>query len=182
MSNFRNISINGKYDFRIFLVLLFSLSLFMICWFGPLSVYAGHDYYFNIGRFEMLIQTIKAGNYPIYIDYNTLEGYGYFTKGFYPDLVLFPFALLAILTGAGIAYNLMIFTMTFLCGLFMYNAVKVVFGNSFVSAISAILYTFSAYHLFDWYNRAALGESISFTFLPLVFLGLYHIIKGDYKK
>jgi hypothetical protein len=64
----------------------------------------------------------------------------------------------------------------------MYKAVDAIFKNSFVASASSLLYTFSAYHLFDWYNRAALGESISFTFLPLVFLGLYHIIAGDYKK
>jgi uncharacterized membrane protein len=154
----------------------------MVCWFGPVSAYAGHDYFFNIGRFDVLIDALKSGDYPIYIDYNALEGYGYFTKGFYPDLIILPFAALGILTGTIAAYNVMIFTMTFLCGLFTYMAVNMVFRNTFIASASAILYTFSAYHLFDWYNRAALGESLSFTFLPIVFLGLYHIIKGDYRK
>lgn len=172
----------GKYDFRIFLLILSVLSLFMVCWFGPVSEYSGHDYYFNIGRLEILMQALKEGNYPIYLDYDTLEGYGYFTKGFYPDLVILPFAIIGLLVGSVLAYNILIFTMTFLCGLFMYKAVNVVFRNSFIASVSSILYTFSAYHLFDWYNRAALGESISFTFLPLIFLGLYHILAGDYKK
>ncbi|MBB4037589.1 hypothetical protein GGR21_003509 [Dysgonomonas hofstadii] len=48
--------------------------------------------------------------------------------------------------------------------------------------LSAVLYTFSAYHLFDWYNRGALGEAISFTFLPVVFLGFYEIAKGNYRR
>ncbi|MFV0417918.1 MAG: hypothetical protein ACK5KT_04165 [Dysgonomonas sp.] len=172
----------GKYDFRIFLLILSTLSLFMVCWFGPVSEYSGHDYYFNIGRLEILMQALKEGNYPIYLDYDTLEGYGYFTKGFYPDLILLPFAVIGLLVGSVSAYNILIFSLTFLCGLFMYKAVDVVFKNSFIASVSSILYTFSAYHLFDWYNRAALGESISFTFLPLVFLGLYHILIGNYKK
>lgn len=172
----------GKYDFRIFLLILLALSLFMVCWFGPVSEYSGHDYYFNIGRMEVLMQALREGNYPFYLDYDTLEGYGYFTKGFYPDLILLPFALIGFLIGSVTAYNILIFTMTFLCGLLMYWAVNAVFRNSFIASVSAILYTFSAYHLFDWYNRAALGESISFTFLPIIFLGLYHIIVGDYKK
>jgi uncharacterized membrane protein len=130
----------------------------------------------------VLINALKSGDYPIYIDYNTLEDYGYFTKGFYPDLIILPFAALGILTGTIAAYNVMIFTMTFLCGLFTYIAVNTIFRNSFAASVSAILYTFSAYHLFDWYNRAALGESLSFSFLPVIFLGLYHIIKGDYRK
>lgn len=171
-----------KCDFRIFLLILSILSLFMVCWFGPVSEYSGHDYYFNIGRLEILIQALKEGNYPIYLDYDTLEGYGYFTKGFYPDLIILPFAVIGLLFGSVLAYNALIFALTFLCGLFMYKAVDVVFKNSFIASVSSILYTFSAYHLFDWYNRAALGESISFTFLPLIFLGLYHILIGDYKK
>lgn len=182
MNNEAEIKTDSKYSLWIFLSLLFALSLFMVCWFGPLSAYAGHDYFFNIGRFNVLIDALKSGDYPIYVDYNALEGYGYFTKGFYPDLIILPFAALGILTGTIAAYNVMIFTMTFLCGLFTYIAVNKVFRNAFVASTSAILYTFSAYHLFDWYNRAALGESLSFTFLPVIFLGLYHIIKGDYRK
>lgn len=171
-----------KYDYLIFLLVLTALSLFMVCWSGPISEYAGHDYYFNTIRFGVLIDNLKSGTYPIYIDSNALDGYGYFTKAFYPDLILLPFALLGILTGAGFAYSAMIFSLTFLCGLFMYSAVNVVFESSAVAAISSILYTFSAYHLFDWYNRGALGEAISFTFLPIIFLGLFQIIVGDYKK
>ncbi|MBF0650650.1 hypothetical protein IR083_17650 [Dysgonomonas sp. GY75] len=182
MNSVNDIKTDSKYSFWIFLSLLFALSLFMVCWFGPVSAYAGHDYFFNIGRFNVLIDALKSGNYPIYLDYNALEGYGYFTKGFYPDLIILPFAALGILTGTIAAYNVMIFTMTFLCGLLTYIAVNTVFRNTFVASVSAILYTFSAYHLFDWYNRAALGESLSFTFLPVIFLGLYHIIKGDYRK
>jgi len=177
--------IKGNKDCReywIFLFILTALSLFMVCWFGPISEFSGHDYYFNIGRFNVLIDALKSGSYPIYIDYNALEGYGYFTKGFYPDLIILPFAAIGIITGVGTAYHVMIFTMTFLCGLFSYHAVNTILKNPFAAAASAILYTFSAYHLFDWYNRAALGESISFTFLPIVFLGFYHIVSGNPRK
>ncbi|MDR1882158.1 MAG: hypothetical protein LBR26_05175 [Prevotella sp.] len=182
MNSLADIKADGKSGFRIFLLVLFALSLFMVCRLGPVSTYAGHDYFFNTGRFNVLIQALKSGNYPVYMDYNALGGYGYFTKGFYPDLVLLPFAALGIFTGTLVAYDAMIFTMTFLCGLFMFHAVNGVFKNTFVASVSAILYSFSAYRLFDWYNRAALGESLSFTFLPVVFLGLYRIIKGDHRK
>lgn len=46
----------------------------------------------------------------------------------------------------------------------------------------SILYTFSVYRLIDIYPRGALGEVFAFTFLPIVFWGLYHIIKGNYHK
>ncbi len=173
---------DGRYDYPLFLCVLFALSLFMVCWFAPVSEYGGHDYFFNFRRFSVLMDALQAGKYPIYLDFNAMDGYGYFTKAFYPDLILLPFSAIGLLIGAVAAYNVMIFTLTFLCGLFMYHAVKTVFNNRMAASFSAILYTFSAYHLFDWYNRGALGESISFTFLPVIFLGLYHIIAGDSRK
>lgn len=173
---------NKKREFWTFFTVLTFLSLFMVLWSGPLSEYPGHDFYFHFGRFETLINALKESNYPIYLDYSTLEGYGYFTKAFYPDLVLLPFAILAMATNSIFAFNAMVFTYTLLCGLFMYRAVNYIFKCSFAAAISAIVYTFSTYHFYDWYNRTALGEAISFAFLPLVFLGLYHILRGDYKK
>ena len=171
-----------KYDKPLFLAVLAALSLFMVCWYAPVSDYGGHDYFFNLQRFRTLMDALQSGNYPVYLDYQVMEGYGYFTKAFYPDLMLLPFAALAILTGIPFAYDTMIFTYTFLCGLFMYQAVHTVFKNEKMAYLSAILYTFSAYHLFDWYNRGALGEAISFTFLPIVFLGLYEIAKGYYRR
>ena len=169
-------------DRKVFFVVLALLSLFMVCWYGPVSEYGGHDYFFNIQRFKTLIEALQSGNYPIYLDYQVMEGYGYFTKAFYPDLILLPFAAMAMITGINFAYSTLIFTMTFLCGLFMYQAVNTIFGNRKTAYVGSILYTFSVYHLFDWFNRGALGEAISFTFLPIIFLGLYHIVKGDYRK
>jgi len=171
-----------KYDKPLFIVVLAILTLFMVCWYAPISEYGGHDYFFNLQRFRTLMDALQSGNYPVYLDYQAMEGYGYFTKAFYADLVLLPFACLAMLTGIAFAYNAMIFVYTFLCGLFMYQAVCVVFRNSKMAAVSAIMYTFSAYHLFDWYNRGALGEAISFTFLPLIFLGFYEIAAGNYRR
>lgn len=182
MKLFSDKQISRKSEFWIFFAILSLLSLFMVWWYGPQSEYSGHDYYFHLRRFGVLIDALRNGNYPTYLDYGTLEGYGYFTRAFYPDLMLVPFAAIGILTGTVLAYNIMIFTFTLLCGLFMYYAANAVFKSSFIASVSSILYTFSVYHLFDWYDRGALGEAISFTFLPLIFLGLYHIITGDYKK
>ncbi|MDR2954600.1 MAG: hypothetical protein LBV43_05925, partial [Prevotella sp.] len=93
---FINILSTEERGFPLFLLIVAFLSLFMVCWFGPVSEYSGHDYYFNIGRMEVLMQAIRDGHYPIYMDYNALEGYGYFTKGFYPDFIILPFALIGL--------------------------------------------------------------------------------------
>jgi hypothetical protein len=116
------------------------------------------------------------------MDNNVLNGYGYFTKAFYPDLTLFPFAVIGYFTTLYIAYQSLIFTMTFLCGIFTYIAVYKVYKSSFTAAISSILFVFVQYRLSVMYYRGALGESMAITFIPLVLWGVYEILKGNYKK
>lgn len=176
------IGANKESHFRIFFVVLLLMSIFMVFIYGPVYEHPGYDYYFHLKRFEALITAFREGTFPIYIDYSAALNYGYLSKIFYSDVILIPFALLGLLMEASAAYEVMIFTMTLLCGIFMYKTINTIYKSSFAAFIGGILYTFSIYRLFDVYNRGALGEVFAFTFIPIVFLGLYHIIKGDYKK
>lgn len=179
--NFPNKIIADKRShFWLFLAALLFLSLMMVYFYQPLC--PGQDFFFHYRRLQALMDGLKANPYLIYLDYDALEGYGYFTKAFYSDFVLIPFALIGNLTSLSFAYQFMLFTMTVLCGVFTYITVNHIYKNSFAAAVSALLYTFAVYRLLDMYHRAALGETLTFTFIPIVFLGLYHIIKDDYKK
>jgi hypothetical protein len=171
---------NKKSHIWLFLFILLALSLLMMYFYNPL--HPGQDFFFHYRRLQALMDGMKDSPYLIYLDYGAMNGYGYFTKAFYPDLTLTPFALIGNLTNIKFAYLSMIFVTTFLCGLFTYITVNKIYKNSFTASVAAILYTFCFYRLLDIYHRAAIGEAVTFTFLPLVFLGLYHIIKGDYKK
>lgn len=174
------IALNRKYHFPVFLVIMLFLTLAMMYFYYPLL--DGHDYYFHKMRMEALITAIQEGRFPLYIDYNAIEGYGYLSKAFYSDFLLIPFALIGVFTDFMTAYQSMVFTITILCGVTTYIAVNKVYKSSFAASISGIAYTFCIYRLIDLYHRAALGETIAFTILPMVFLGLYHIIAGDYKR
>lgn len=171
---------NDKNQFGIFCIILVALTLTMMAIYYPLT--AEFDIYFHFERFNALIDALKDGRYPHYIDYKAIDGYGYLTRVFYCDVILIPFALIGILTGSVIAYQVLIFTITILCGLFTYKATKRIFDNNYIALVSALLYTFCFYRLLDIYNRGALGESISFTFIPLIIWGVYEIVKGDYKR
>lgn len=152
----------------------------MMYFYQPLCT--GSDFFFHYRRFQALMDGLKVSPFLIYTDYTAIDGYGYFTKAFYSDVILIPFAFIGNLTNAAFAYECMIFTMTVLCGVFTYITINAIYKNTYAAAIGALLFTFCVYRLLDIYHRAALGESLSFTFVPIVFLGLYHIIKGDYKK
>jgi len=170
-----------RYQFRIFLFVLVSLSILATFLYGN-QLFGGDDYYFHNARFEALMQSLKDGTFPSYIDYTGMYGYGYLIKPFYSDFILIPYAALGNVTSKEFAYIFLLFSMTILCGIFMYITVNKVYKSSYAAAISALLYTFALYRLLDVYHRAALGEALSFTFLPIVFLGLHYIVKGDYRK
>lgn len=171
---------NTKIHFGIFATVLIVLTLIMTLSYYPLC--PGQDFHFHFQRFNALIQSFSDRTFPYYIDSGALAGYGYFTKAFYSDFVLIPFALIGYFTNDVTGYLSMIFTMTILCGIFTYHTINVIYKSSYAAAIGSILYTFAIYRLLDLYHRAALGEALSFTFVPIVILGLYYIIKGDYRK
>lgn len=180
--DFKTIFQNSKIQFTTFLIILIGITLYMMYSYTSECYMMTHDYYFHFQRFSSLIEAIKDFSFPIYIDYDALQHYGYLVKFFYSDFVFIPFALIGIVTTPLFAFQVMLFTMTVLCGVFMYMTVKIIYQSSSAATISAILYTFCQYKLFDLYQRGAIAEAFSFTFLPIVFLGLYYILKGDYKK
>ncbi|MDR1810367.1 MAG: hypothetical protein LBR34_08195 [Prevotella sp.] len=173
------IAANKETHFWLFFAVLLVLSLIMTL---SYKLYPSFDFYFHYRRLNALMEALLNGSFPIYIDYAAADGYGYATKWFYPDLVLVPFAITGILTNAVFAFQYMWFIMTVLCGTFMYIAVKRIYKSTYTAAIASILFTFCTYRLLDMYNRSAVGEALSFTFVPLIFWGLYEIIKGDHRK
>lgn len=174
------IAAKPRCHFWIFLGILILLTAIMMFAYYPL--HPGHDFHFHLRRLQALMQSLGEGTFPYYIDYTAINGYGYFSKAFYSDFILIPFAVVGIFTNSIAAYQVMIGTMTVLCGIFTYKSIDIIFKSKYAAAIGAVLYTFSYYRLLDIYHRSALGEALSFTFVPIVILGLYHIIKGDYKK
>ena len=111
---------------------------------------------------------------------NLMNGYGYSWNFFYGALstwgiLLFNF----IVKNYVIAYKLVLLVCLLLSGISMYKFVKRITENKNTACLSAVLYMTMPYHLNDMYIRNALGEFISFIFIPLVFLGLYNIFHKD---
>lgn len=181
LENYINkIASQKKCHFWLFLSGLIVLTC-MMSYIYPITKW-GHDYSFHMLRFNALIDALRNGQYPNYIDYTSVRNYGYLSKAFYCDLLLVPFAIVGLLTNTLFAYKTLLFAITLLSGIFMYWAVNRLFKNTYIASVSAILYTFSYYRLLDIYWRGALGESFAFTFIPIIMIGTYYIIYGDYKK
>lgn len=147
------------------------------------SIFLGDDLFFHKGRIDGLAESFKNGNYFPKINYSYLKGFGYATGIFYSEFFLVIPALLRViglsLSQVYIIFLVLITFATFLVSyLVRYSFDKV--KNK--SILFSILYTFSTYRIATMIRRGALGETLAFIFLPLVLLGIYHIIFKDSKK
>ena len=100
-----------KKHFGYFIIILIALLILSYFWF---PIYTVGDSPFHFRRLDILINALLNGDFPIYFDHETIEGYGYYTKAFYPDFIFIPFALIGIYTGPFYAYDIIIYTMAFL--------------------------------------------------------------------
>lgn len=110
------------------------------------------------------------------------NGYGYSWNLFYGPLSVYGICLInLIIKNFMISYKIFVFLGMFLSGVCMYKFAKEISGNNDVGVLASILYMTFPYHLTDLYTRNALGEYISFIFIPLVFLGLYRLFFTEKK-
>ena len=64
----------------------------------------------------------------------------------------------------------------------MYKLVNTLTQNKLASIIAGIFYMVAPYRLLNSYTRLAVGEMISFVFIPIIFRGVYYILNGKTKK
>lgn len=178
----RHLEENKRLQYFIFAAIVILLTMLMMNGYNLSCLAQAHDYQFHYQRFVALMNALKEGAFPYYTDYAAVDNYGYLTKVFYCDLILISFAAIGLLFSAETGFYSLIITMTLLCASFTYITVYKIFKSRFAAFTASLLYTFCLYRLIDFFYRFALGEAISFTFIPIVFLGLYYIIYGDYRK
>lgn len=143
----------------------------------------GDDLGFHMIRIEGIYQGIKAGTFPVYVNGVQMAGYGSLSSTMYPQLFLYPAALLRFLgVSLVLCYKILLVAVNAGTALIMFYAVKNISGSVKTAYMAAFLYTFSLYRLINIYFRAALGEGIAMVFLPLVLWGIYEILWGNHKK
>lgn len=130
----------------------------------------------HICRLMGTYQSLQEGQTKIMS--NFCNGFGYSWNIFYSPLTAF-LPLIFKLIGASftVCIKLFMFANVFLSGYFMYICAKKITKNTNIAILSAIIYILAPYRLTDMYIRNAIAELTSFTFLPLVFLGLYNIFE-----
>lgn len=111
---------------------------------------------------------------------NLANGFGYSWDLFYGPLSSIMIILGKLITTTFISgYKLVLFIGLLLSGITMYAFVYKLTNNKLTSTIASIFYIIMPYHLTDMYIRNAVGEFLSYIFIPLVFLGLYNLFHKE---
>ena len=165
---------------KIVLILISVLSVLPL-FFGK-EINMSDDISFHISRIYGVFDNLSIGKIiPVY--YKCLHGFGYGNGLFYPDLFLYiPAFFMKCGLNIILSYKVFVFLINF-CSLgSMYLCVYRITRSKNKGFFALFLYAFSFYRVQCFFQRGALGESLSFIFIPFVILGLYEIFFGNEKK
>ena len=141
-----------------------------------------HDAQFHLLRLRGLAAGMVGGQFPVRHNPVMRDGLGYGVSLFYPDVFLWPSALLQV---AGVSalgsYFFLIFSINLLTAAIAYHVGMLSFKKRWPAAVFCLLYSLAFYRMNNVYLRHAVGESIAMTALPLVVYGLYAIFLGRWK-
>ena len=134
----------------------------------------------HIARAFGTFEAIKHGSFFGNVIPTFSNNFGYSWNIFYGSFTTFGIIFFEMLTGSYITgYKIFCFVCLLLSGITMYALVKNLSQNENIAVLAGSLYIMAPYHLTDLYIRNALGEFASFIFIPVIFLGLYHLVKGE---
>lgn len=134
----------------------------------------------HIARAYGTFLSFKTGNFFSNVIPTFTNNFGYSWNLFYGPLSTWGIILFSFITQNFIVgYKIICYIAMILSGIFMYKFVFALINNKDASLLASILYMTFPYHLTDLYTRNAIGEFISFVFIPIVFLGLYNIFFNE---
>jgi hypothetical protein len=143
------------------------------------GLYHGSDLGYHMRRIENIAAGLSEGQFPVRIQPNWVNGYGYAVGVFYGDVFLYLPALLRIagfsITDVMLAYLAGCSAATAASAYFCFR--RMAGGARGPALLGAALYTLAPYRLCDLYQRAALGEYTALIFLPMIVCGVWEVYR-----
>lgn len=141
------------------------------------------DVPFHAARLHNLADSLQSGQFPGRVGGYTYNGYGAVTSVFYPDLLLYPFALMLML-GASMTYvlNVLVIVTNALTAVCMYAAGKRIFDSRQAGAFASIIYVLCGFRLDRFYGSFMVGQMLAMAFLPVFLLGLWEVFFGEKER
>ncbi len=151
-----------------------------------LGINQGHDLDFHLYRIEGIAKGVLNGDFPVRMQTDWLNGYGYPVSVYYGDFLLYFPALLRMMGFTVIAsYKAFIIFINGLTTIISYISFNNIFGKKRIGILLSFAYVTSIYRMSDVYIRGAVGEYCAITFLPLVVMAiwkLYTEVSLDFSK
>lgn len=140
------------------------------------------DVGYHLMRIEGLRDGILAGQFPVRIAPEWIQGYGYADAVFYGQTLLLPAAALRMLGfTVTTSYRLYIFGVNLATAWVAYRCFRRIFGHPYIGLLCSMLYTLSLYRLYKLYMRGSLGEALGLLFLPLIAYGFWRVFTEDHR-
>lgn len=143
---------------------------------------AGHDNQFHYAQIQDLFNAWKNKHYSYYLNYQANHYFGMGVKLMYAPFshlitVIVGFAILPFGLSLTTAMKIVIYFSILLSGIFTYHLLKKITKNELASFVGAAFYMLFPYRFTDIYIRNAFAETIAMAFIPLVFNGVYSLLK-----
>ncbi|MCD2255934.1 6-pyruvoyl-tetrahydropterin synthase-related protein [Agrilactobacillus fermenti] len=182
MTETKKTNTNRTYVATLLLGLLFIFLSWLSVWPGLKTgqLYSYGDLQFHAQRIAEVAQNLKHGNLVPFINTYTFSNVGVPVNAMYPGLPVYLSAILQlILHNPVTALYLTLAIQTFLTLTLGYFAIARFSGSRRQALIFAVAYAFSITRITVMYGSFVFGESWAITFLPLVFLGTYEVLRRD---
>ena len=179
MKNIIDKIINSDYVYYIIIILI---ALVLSAPLYTKGFIESHDGVYHFSRNYATNKAILSGQVPPLIVSNFCRGFGYGWGIFYPPLETYISGLFSLFVSSIDAMKLTMILAMIVSGISMFKLIKKVTNNKDMSFITAVIYISSTYFLSNIYCRMAVGEIISYMFLPILFYGLYDIFYDKGKE
>ena len=133
----------------------------------------------HFARFESVAQALKSGKLPPSINFIGLGNVGEAFSSTYPWLTALLFIIpRSIMRSPVHAMFVGFFAVNLITIINAYFLTKCLTSKKSLQIFGVAIYQLNTYHFIDLYARNAMGESLAYAFIPLVFLGCYQIWNG----
>lgn len=144
---------------------------------------SGHDTIFHLTRIRGMAEAMATGQFPVRLNPAFGVGQGFANSIMYPELFLYVPAIFYRLGVSLIAsYKFLILFINIAVALVGYYSFKRLLNSDKLGFICALFYLCNPYRLNNILLRSSIGEALAQIFLPLLMLGMYELVYGDYKK
>ena len=174
---------NIRKDKVIHYIIIIAASLIAAIPLINLRIYGTDDGYVHMLRIFGMEQILKEQNFPPFIYSKFANGFGYAINLFYSPIVTYGPLFFRIF---GLHYytclKLFAYSTILISCFTMYNFLYEVSKKREIATLGAVIYAFIPYRLETIFNRFAIGEFTAYIFFPMLFHGLFNLLKGDGKK